>query len=92
MDEAGTFLWKQKLSDALLEAPRQAVLTAARRQGMREDERLFSSLLATRAGLPPERVQDALYSGSQPDQKLFTRHMADLQTLLVSLQFNRPVT
>ena len=92
MDEAGTFLWKQKLSDALLEAPRQAVLAAARRQGMREDERLFSSLLATRAGLPPERVQDALYSGSQPDQKLFTRHMADLQTLLVSLQFNRPVT
>ena len=89
LDEAGGFLWKQKLTDALLEAPRQAVLAAARRQGLREDERLFTALLATRAGLPPGRVQNALYAGNLTDGQVFTRHMADLQSLLTTLQFNQ---
>lgn len=88
LEEAGTFLWKQHLTDALLEAPRQAVLAAARRHGMREDERLFTSLLASRAGLPPERVHEALYAGNLTDGKVFTRHMSDLQTLLAALQFS----
>ena len=89
LEEAGTFLWKQRLTDSLLEAPRQAVLAAARRHGMREDERLFAALLGTRAGLPPERVQEALYAGSLTDSKIFTRRMADLQTVLISLQHHR---
>ena len=89
LDEAGAFLWKQKLTDALLEAPRQAVLAAARRQGLRQEERFFTQLLATRAGLPPERVTEALSASTPADAGRFTRQMADLQTLLFSLQPQR---
>ena len=89
LDEAGSFLWKQGLTDALLDAPRMAVLAAARRQSYREDERLFTSLLATRAGLSVERVHDALYSGNAKDGRLFTIQMADLQTLLAALSPRR---
>ena len=84
LDEAGSYLWKQKMTDALLEAPRQAVLAAARRSALREQERHFVALLATRAGLPPERVQEALYGGTLPEARVFTRQMADLQILLAS--------
>ncbi len=89
LDEAGTFLWKQKLTDALLEAPRQAVLAAARHQGIRQDERLFTQLLAARAGLPPERVAEAFDNASAADATHFTRRLADLQHLLHALESRR---
>ena len=92
LEEAGTFLWHQKLTDSLLEAPRQAVLSASRRHGLREGERLFTDLLATRAGLPPERVQAALYGGGLAEAKPFTRQMADLQTLLESFAQRPPAS
>ena len=92
LEEAGTFLWHQRLTDSLLEAPRQAVLSAARRHGLREGERLFTDLLATRAGLPPERVQAALYGGGLAEAKPFTRQMADLQTLLESFSQRPPAS
>ena len=66
-----------------------AVLAAARRQSYREDERLFTSLLATRAGLSVERVHDALYSGNAKNGRLLTIQMADLQTLLAALSPQR---
>ena len=92
LEEAGTFLWHQRLTDSLLESPRQAVLSAARRHGLREGERLFTDLLATRAGLPPERVQAALYGGGLAEAKPFTRQMADLQTLLESFSQRPPAS
>ncbi len=92
LEEAGTFLWHQRLTDSLLEAPRQAVLSAARRHGLREGGRLFTDLLATRAGLPPERVQEALYGGGLAEAKPFTRQMADLQILLESFSQRPPVS
>jgi hypothetical protein len=68
------------------------VLSAARRHGLREGERLFTDLLATRAGLPPERVQAALYGGGLAEAKPFTRQMADLQTLLESFAQRPPAS
>ncbi len=89
LEESGAFLWKEHLTDALLEAPRQAVLSAARRQGLRPGDRWFTSLLATRAGLPPERVDSALQGGTTHDARLLTRQLADLQTLLHSFDLPR---
>lgn len=89
LEESGAYLWKQGLTDALLQAPRQAVLTAARRQGYHPEERLFASLLATRAGLPVERVTDAIHGGNAHDARLLTRQIADLQTILTSLAPSR---
>ncbi|MES2708906.1 MAG: DUF4350 domain-containing protein [Verrucomicrobiota bacterium] len=85
LEEAGHFFWKHRLSDILLEAPRQAVLAAARRRALKETERHFIPLLAARCGLPDERVDQALNGGETRDARVLTQRMADLQTLLQSL-------
>ncbi|MDB6072054.1 MAG: hypothetical protein JWL81_3225, partial [Verrucomicrobiales bacterium] len=86
LDESGAYLWRQRLTEALLEFPRKAVITAARHHAMRDGERGFVSDLARRTGLPADRVQDALHGGNQHDARHFIRQAADLQTLLSRLR------
>lgn len=82
LEEAGQFLWRQRMAEVLLQAPRQAVLAAARRTGLRETEVQFYPLLAARSGLSQERVQLAMEGpASHRDSHGFTRQMADLQKI-----------
>lgn len=85
LEEAGHFFWKQRMAGALLEAPRQAVLSAARRLSLKESDRHFLSTLCERSGLPENRVRDAMQGGEVRDARALTRQMADLQQILRSL-------
>jgi hypothetical protein len=87
LEEAGTFLWRYRLTSVLLHGPRRAVLAAANRTGLRESELEFHALLAARSGLSPDRVQQAMEGAvSHRDVHGFTRQMADLQKIHQSLQ------
>jgi len=82
LEEAGAYFWHHGLTDALLEAPRQAVFTAARRRALRQEEQQFLALVAEHSHLPEERVKEALFSGGRQDARAFTSQMADLQQIL----------
>lgn len=84
LEEAGAFFWKHRMSGTLLEFPRQAVIAAARRHAIRENEAQFIPLLSARSGVPPNRISDALSSGELRDPRDFIRQMADLQKILQS--------
>ncbi|MDB6136005.1 MAG: hypothetical protein JWM59_4248 [Verrucomicrobiales bacterium] len=85
LEEAGWFFWKHRLSEVLLNAPRQAVITAARRRSLRETEGQFIPLLAAWSGLSEDRVRLAMESGEIRDPRIFTQQMADLQKILHSI-------
>ncbi len=85
LEEAGAYFWQHRLTDALLEAPRQAVFAAARRRALRQEERHFHALVAAQSGLTEERVNEALSAGGRQDARAFTSQMADLQQILHSL-------
>jgi len=88
LEAAGTFLWRQRASGALLAAVRQRLRT---RLLIRQPELARATLeeavagLALLSGIPADRLRAALLPETIADPRVFTQAVRDLQTLLKKL-------
>ncbi|MDB6077624.1 MAG: hypothetical protein JWO82_1371, partial [Akkermansiaceae bacterium] len=87
LEALGDFHWRLDKAAGLLRPLRDSILERAQQQAANaghHHEDIFA-WLGERAGIPKERVQRAMTQESPGDSTVFTRLMADLQTLHFSL-------
>jgi len=78
---SGGFLWKHHQSKALLIPMQRAIFTSFEKLGWHRNDTGYYEKIAARAGLPVERVQNALMLESVSDPQLFQRITQDLQKI-----------
>lgn len=87
LEALGNFHWRLDRAAALLAPLREQILERGQRlcgrSGRMDDD--FLQILATRSGLPKERVARALADSVSADSLVSTRTVADLQVLLKAL-------